>query len=157
MLSRLCLQRNNALCCQRDLERSGIVPHQSDCGENPSQRNEGSKYPVLPSNGSHRPFVLGAVGEESCRTLEPLATDGQPNLRRLLHIAHPLAVHICGADVELLAVRNEPDRYFVGLPGLPSIMSQGRGLLARYPLQSRKYVRFHKLSFRKLQQNQQKA
>jgi len=36
-------------------------------------------------------------------------------------------------------------------------MSQGRGLLVRYPLQSRKYVRFHKRSFGHFNMNQQKA
>ena len=101
--------------------------------------------------------MLGAVGKETSIAIEHLATDGQLDLRRLLDVAHPRAVHICGADVELVAIQNEPNCDFMGLPGLASIMSQGRGLLARYPLQSRKYVRFHKLSFRKLQQSQQKS
>ena len=46
-------------------------------------------------------------------------------------------------------------RNFVGLPGLASIMSQGRGLLARYPLQS--CVRFHKFSFGNFNMNQEKS
>ena len=45
----------------------------------------------------------------------------------------------------------------MGLPGLASIVSQGRGLLARYPLQSRKWVRFHKLSFGNFKMNQEKS
>ena len=82
-------------------------------------------------------FVLGAITEEASRAVEPLVADGQPDLRRLLDVAHPLAVHVRGANIEPSAIQNEPDRDFVGLPGLASVMSQGRGLLARYLPQSR--------------------
>ncbi len=75
--------------------------------------------------------MLGAFGEETSVAFERLTTDGQPDLRRLLDVAHPLAVHARGADVELIVIQNEPNRDFVGLPGLASIVSQGRGLLAR--------------------------
>src|ERR1700693_4855690 len=122
-------RRNNILWSHGRLERPGIVPHQSGCGENPPQRNEGSKYPVLPSNSCHSAFVLGAVGEKTSIAIERLTTDEQPDLRRLLDVAHPLAVHVRGADVELIVIQYEPNRDFVGLPGLSSIMSQGRGLL----------------------------
>ena len=101
--------------------------------------------------------MLGTVGEETSIAIERLTTDGQPDLRRLLNVAHPLAVHVRGADVELIVIQNEPNRDFVGLPGLASIMSQGRGLLTRYPLQSRKCVRFRKLSFGNFNMNQEKA
>ena len=50
--------------CQRHLERSRIVAHQSHYGENTPQRNDWPKHPVLQPNGSHGAFVLGAVGEE---------------------------------------------------------------------------------------------
>lgn len=103
---------------QRDLERSRIVPHQSGCGEKPPQRNEGSKHPVLPSNSCHSAFVLGTVGEETSIAIERLTTDGQPDLRRLLDVAHPLAVDVRGADVELIVIQNEPNRDFVGFPVL---------------------------------------
>ncbi len=43
-----------------------------------------------------------------------------PDLRRPLDIAHPLAIYVRGADVEAVAVQNEPDRDFVRLPGLAS-------------------------------------
>ena len=120
--------------CIRD--RSGIVAHQPHCGENPSQRNERLQHPVLPSNSRHSSFVLGAVGEETSVTFERLTTDGQPDLRRLLDVAHPLAVHVRGAEVELIVIQNEPNCDFVGLPGLASIMSQGRSLPSRYAIQS---------------------
>jgi hypothetical protein len=139
-------RRNKILSSQRYLERSGIVAHQPHCGENPSQRKERSKHPVLPSNSRHSPLVLGAVGEETSVAFERLATDEQPDLRRLLDIAHPLPVHVRGAEVELIVIQNEPNRDFVGLPGLASIVGQGRGRLARYPLESRKCVWFHKVS-----------
>src|ERR1700686_1042000 len=111
-------RRNNILCSQGHLERSGIVPHQSGCGEKPPQRNEGSKYPVLPSNSCHSAFVLGTVDEETSIAFERLTTDGQPDLRRLLDVAHPVAVHVRGADVELIVIQNEPNRDIAGLPGL---------------------------------------
>ena len=95
------------------------------------------------------------VGKEPGCAFELLATDGQPDLRRLLDIAHPLAVHVRGADVEPVAIQNEPDRDFVGLPGLAPIMSQGRRLLVRYPLQSRKFGGFHNLSLAIFNMNQQ--
>jgi len=98
--------------------------------------------------------VLGTVGEETSIAIERPTTDGQPDLRRLLDIAHPLAVDVRGADVELIVIQNESNRDFVGLPGLASIMSQGRGLLARYPLQSVKCVRFHKVSLENFNMNQ---
>jgi len=72
-------------------------------------------------------------------------------------LLHPLAIHVRGAEVELIVIQNEPNRDFVGLPGLAPIMGQDRGLLARYPLQSRKCVRFHKLSFGNFNMNQEKA
>ena len=77
--------------------------------------------------------MLRSVSEESGCTLEVLAADRQPDLRRFLNVAYPLAVHVRCADVELVAVKNEPDRDLVGLPGLASTMSQSRGLLSRYP------------------------
>jgi hypothetical protein len=157
MLSRGASRRNNILCSQRHLERSGIVAHQPHCGEKPPQRNERSKHPVLLSNGRHSAFVLGAFGEETSVAFERLTTDGQPDLRRLLDVAHPLAVHVRSADVELIVIQNEPNRDFVGLPGLAPIMGQDRGLLNRYPLQSRKCVRFRKLSFGNFSMNQEKA
>ena len=64
---------------------------------------------------------------------------------------------IRGANIELIVIQNEPNRDFVGLPGLASIMCQGRGLLARYLLQSLKCVRFHKLSFGNFNINQEKV
>ena len=99
--------------------------------------------------------MLRSVCEESGCTIEVLAADKQPDLRRFLNVAHPMAVHVPCADVEPVAVKNEPDRDLVGLPGLASIMSQSRGLLFRYPPQSRKFGRFHKLSLAIFNMNQQ--
>src|SRR5438105_10139645 len=62
-------------------------------------------------------------------------------------LQHPLAIDVCGADVELVVIQNEPDRDFVGCSGLPTVMGQRRGLLSCYPLQSRDCIRFHKLFF----------
>jgi hypothetical protein len=90
--------------------------------------------------------MLGAVSEEACRALERLAADGQPDLRRLLHVAHPLAVHVRGSEIDLVAVHDEPDRDLVGLPGLAAVVRQSQGVPSRYSLQSRQWVRFHKLS-----------
>jgi hypothetical protein len=58
-------------------------------------------------------FRLGAVGEESCRAIERLAADGQPDLRRFLHVPHRLAVHVRGADIEyvLLPVVGSPKKW----------------------------------------------
>jgi hypothetical protein len=75
--------------------------------------------------------VLGAVGEKASVSLERLTSYGRPDPRRLLNVAYPLAVHVRGADVELIVIQSEPNCDFVGLPGLASTMSQGRGLLAR--------------------------
>ena len=100
--------------------------------------------------------MLGAVDEEPCCAFEFLASNGQLDLRRLLNVSHPLAVHVRGADVEPVTVQNKPDRDFVRLPSLASIMGQGCGLLASYSFESRKCARFHKLPFRKLQENHQK-
>ena len=123
------------LVCQRHLERSRIVAHQSHYGENTPQRNDWPKHPVLQPNGSHGAFVLGAVGEETTIALEGLTTDGQPDLRRLLDVAHPLAIHVCGADVELVSIQNEPDRNLVGLARLATVLGQRLGLFSCYPLQ----------------------
>ena len=101
--------------------------------------------------------MLGAVGEETSIAIERLTTDGQADLRRLLDVAHPLTVDGRSADVELVVIQNEPNRDFVGLPGLASIMSKSRGLLARYPLQSRQCVRFLKLSFENFNMNRKKT
>jgi hypothetical protein len=99
--------------------------------------------------------MLRSVSEESGCTLEVLAADRQPDVRRFLNVAHPLAVHVRCADVEPVAVKNEPDRDLVGLPGFASEMGQPRGLLSRYPPQSRKFGRFHKLSLATFNMNQQ--
>src|SRR5208337_3715297 len=62
---------------QRDFERSRIVAHHTESDENLPQRHDWHIHPVLPVNGSHTAFVLGTVGEEACRALEPLASNGQ--------------------------------------------------------------------------------
>jgi hypothetical protein len=54
-----------------------------------------------------------------------------------------------------VASQNEPDRNFVRLPGFASELGQPRGLLCRYPPQSRKLGRFHKLSLAAFNMNQQ--
>src|SRR5208282_5655700 len=126
------------------LERSGIVAHQSHCCENTPQCNHGSKHPVLSPNGCHSAFVLGAVGKETSIAIEHLATDGQLDLRRLLNVAHPLAVHVSGADVELIVIQNKPDRDLVGLARLATVVRQGQSLPSRHPPQSVQYVGFHK-------------
>src|SRR5438094_4187047 len=64
------------LVCQCHLERSRLVAPHADGGESPPQCDEGSKYPVLPPNGTHGAFVLSAVGEETSRAAEGLATHG---------------------------------------------------------------------------------
>ena len=48
--------------------------------------------------------MLGAVSEKTSIAIERLITDGQPDLRRLLHVAHPLVVHVRCADVELVLI-----------------------------------------------------
>jgi hypothetical protein len=68
--------------------------------------------------------VLGAVCEKTGIAVERLITDGRPDLRRLLHVAHPLAVHVRCANVEMIVIQNEPDRDFVGLPRLASAVDQ---------------------------------
>src|SRR5207244_702405 len=132
-------------------------PHQSDCGENTPYPDDRSKHPVLPPNCCYSAFALGSVGEKTSLALEVLASNGQPDLRRLLHVAHPLAVHVCGADIELVVIQNKPDRDLVRIPGLAPIMGQGRGLLARYPREPRKRLRFHKLLLGYFNLNQQSA
>jgi hypothetical protein len=54
-----------------------------------------------------------------------------------------------------VASQNEPDGNFVRLPGFASESGQPRGLLFRYPPQSRKLGRFHKLSLAAFNMNQQ--
>jgi hypothetical protein len=100
------------------LERSRIVAHYADGGESPSQRHEGPIHPVLPANRRHGTLMLGAIDEEGCCPFERLTPDGQTDLRRLLHVAHPLAIHVGGSDIDLAAVRHEPDRDIVGRPDL---------------------------------------
>jgi hypothetical protein len=84
--------------------------------------------------------MLRSVGKESGCTLEILAADRQLDLWRLLHVLHPLALHVCSTDVEPVAIQNKPDRDLVGLPCLAPTMSQSRGLLSRYPLPGSKLV-----------------
>jgi hypothetical protein len=112
------------LASQQNLERPRLVAHQADGCEEPPKLNDWPEHPVFPSNGSHGASVLGAVCEETGCAFDVLATDGQPDLRRLLDVAHPLAVYVRGADVELIVIQNEPNRDFVGLPGLASMMSR---------------------------------
>ena|SRR5215469_771316 len=120
------------------------------------KREDRSKHPVLPPNRNHRPFVLGAVCKETSVALERHATHGQFDRRCLLNVAHPLAVDVRGADVEPVAIQNEPDRNFMGQPALASIMGQPCRLLSGYPPQSRKFGRFHKLSSANFITNEEK-
>jgi hypothetical protein len=143
------------LACQRDLERARIVAHQTHSAEDAPKLNDWSKHPIFPPNGSHSAFMLRSVSEEPGCSFEILSADRQLYLRRLLHIPHPLAIHVRCADVEPVAVKDEPDRDVVGLLGLASILTQSRGLLSRYPPQSRKFGRFHKLSLATFNMNQQ--
>lgn len=130
------------LFSERDLERSRIVSHHAQVGENPPQRHYGCIHPILPPQGSHSTVVLATVCEETSRAVKVLAADAQLDLRRLLNVAHPLTIHVCSADVKLV-VQNEPDRDLVGLSGLTSVMSQPRCLLSGQAPQSVQSVGFH--------------
>ena len=44
-------------------------------------------------------FAYPALSEEACCAAERLNADGQLDLRRLLHVAHPLAIHVGGSDI----------------------------------------------------------
>jgi hypothetical protein len=145
------------LASQQNLERPRLVAHQADGCEEPPKLNDWPEHPVFSSNGSHGAFVLGAICKEPGCAFDVLASNGQLDLWRLLHVLHPLAIYVRRTDVKPVAIQNEPNRDFVGLPGLASIMSQGRGLLARYPLQSLKCVRFPKLSFGNFNMKRERA
>jgi len=99
--------------------------------------------------------MLGVVSEEASSATEGLAADGQLDLRRLLGVLDPVAVHIRGTDVELVAIQHEPDRDFVGLSCFTAEMGKPRGLSSGNPSQSCKFRRFHKLSLATLHMNQQ--
>lgn len=73
-----------------------------------------------------------------------------------MYVPHPLAVHVRRANVELVAIQDEPNRDLVGLPCLAPIVGQPRGLPTRYTPQSRKCDRFRKLSLADFNMNQQK-
>jgi hypothetical protein len=69
----------------------------------------------------HRPFVFDAVWKRA------LPSKFSPPMHSLTFgvfwtFRTPLALHVGGANVEPVAVQNEPDRNFVRLPGLASIM-----------------------------------
>ena len=87
--------------------------------------------------------MLVAVGEEACRPFKGLAADGQPDVRRLLHVAHPLTIYVCSSEIDLVAIQHEPNRDIEGLPRFATVMRQGQGLSSRYRLQSRQCIRIH--------------
>src|ERR1700746_1175777 len=92
--------------------------------------------------------MLRSVGEESGCTLEVLVADRQLDLWCLLHVLHPLALYVCSTDVEPVAIQNKPDRDFVWVPGLTTVVSQLRSLFPSHAPQSIQYVGFHKPSLR---------
>lgn len=139
----------------KNLERTRLVAHYADGCEEPPKLNDWPEHPAFRSNGSHGPFVLGVVGEEPGCAVDVLASNGQLDLWRLLHVLHPLAIYVHCTDVKPVAIQNEPDRNFVRLPGFASVMGQlRRRLLSGYPPQSRKFGRFHKLSLATFNMNQ---
>src|SRR6516164_5612871 len=115
---------------QRHFERSRFVAHHADGGENLPQRNEWPIHPVLPPKGCHSSFVLDVVCEEPCCAVEHLSADGQLDLGRLLYVAHPLATHVRGSDIDFLAVHDKPDRDIVGLSRLAAVMRQEQCVLS---------------------------
>src|SRR5713101_3471514 len=119
------------LASQQNLERPRLVAHQADGCEEPSELNDWPEHPVFPSNGSHGAFVLGAICEEPGCAFDLLASNGQLDLWRLLHVLHPLAIYVRRTDVKPVTIHNEPDRNFVRLPGFASVMGQPRRLLSR--------------------------
>src|SRR5216683_1153246 len=143
------------LASQQNLERPRLVAHQADGCEEPSELNDWPEHPVFPSNGSHGAFVLGAICEEPGCAFDLLASNGQLDLWRLLHVLHPLAIYVRRTDVKPVAIQNEPDRNFVRLPGFASVIGQPRRLLSGYLPQSRKFGRFHKLSLATFNMNRQ--
>jgi hypothetical protein len=98
--------------------------------------------------------VLGVICEEPNYPFDVLASNGQLDLRRLLHVLHPLAIYVRRTDVKPVAIQNEPDRNFVRLPGFAPVMGQPRRMLSGYLPQSRKFGRFHKLSLAIFHMNQ---
>jgi hypothetical protein len=86
-------------------------------------------------HGGECTVALGGINKEPCLRLELLAANGKLDSRVLLHVPHPLALHVRGPDEHLVAVHNEPDFDLVGLSGLPPIVRQDQGLFACEPLQ----------------------
>src|SRR5882724_1936269 len=56
---------------------------------------------------------------------------------------HPLAIHVRGADIDLVILYCKPDRDIVGLSRFATVMCQGQSLPTRYRLQSRQCIRIH--------------
>src|SRR5216683_4632795 len=89
------------------------------------------------------------------RAFDVLASNGQLDMWRLLHVLHPLAIYVRCTSVKPVAIQNEPDRNFVRLPGFASVMGQPRRLLCGHLPQSRKFGRFHKLLLATFNMNRQ--
>ena len=104
------------------------MAHKTNAAEKTSKLDDGTEHPVLPTNGSHGAFVQATVAKEPGRPSKNLTANGELDLRRLLHIAHPLAVHVCSADEELIAIDRKPDCDFVGFARLATDMGQQQRL-----------------------------
>ena len=107
------------------------MAHKTNAAEKTSKLDDGTEHPVLPTNGSHGAFVQATVAKEPGRPSKNLTANGELDLRRLLHIAHPLAVHVCSADEELIVIDGKPDCDFVGFARFATVVRQHQRLSPR--------------------------
>jgi len=99
-----------------------------------------------PAAASARSRSAGS-SKEPCLRLELFAANQELDSRVLLHVLNPLVLDVRRPDEHLVALNDEPDFDFAGLPRLSPVVGQDQGRFACEPLQPCQCVRFHKLSF----------
>ena len=92
-----------------------------------------SIFPRTKTRRSEHAVALGGINKEP--RLRLLAANGELDSRVLLHVPHPLVLHVRRPDEHLVAVHDEPDFDLVGLPGRPPLVRQDQSRFACEPLQ----------------------
>src|SRR6266550_1247920 len=107
--------------CNRDTAGVGPTTRCVDAGGDSAYRAHlhsfaYSRYRTIPSRGpdcldsAHPCDYLGSRHphkrwNEACCTVECLTVNGQPDLRHLLSVGYPLAIHVRGSEIELIATQ----------------------------------------------------
>src|SRR5271168_3024476 len=112
---------------QGDFEGTHGVFDEAKAGEQLAESDERAERPVFAFDQGYSAVTLGGIREEPGLAFKTFSTYGEFDLWRLLDVADPVAIHVGGGKINVLAVGGKPDGDFVRLAGFPAVVRYAHG------------------------------